>query len=174
MLSRLTSLLRDQRVAYLAVGGINTGLGFGFFVLFQLLLGDTIGYMGCLVLAYAPALVIAFFLHRRFVFRVQGHLVRDFGRFVLVNLSALGINAVLLPLFHEVVGLPVIAAQLVAMIVTVTSSFFAHRMFSFARDSAVPDGPGLAGGDDHRGAGGQVTAFEHPTVQSAQPQEEPG
>ena len=49
-------------------------------------------------------------MHRRFVFRVRGHVLRDFVRFWSVYLTAVGINAVALPLLVEL-GMPRILAQ---------------------------------------------------------------
>lgn len=133
----LLRLVRDQRVAFLIVGGINTMLGLGLFVVFQLTLGHRVGYLGSLVLAYAVALAVAFFLHRRFVFRVRGHIVRDYVRFVLVNLGAFGTNAVLLTAFAELTRLPVIPAQVLALGLTTVLSFFGHRFFSFRRPAGT-------------------------------------
>lgn len=126
-------LVRDQRVAFLIVGSINTLVGLGWFITFQLLLQDRVGYMAVLVCAHIASVLCAFVLYRRFVFRVHGHVFRDLWRFELVNLTQLGINAAVLPLMVELVGLPVIMAQLVSTLITMTISFFGHRGFSFRR-----------------------------------------
>ena len=55
-------------------------------------------------------------LYRRFVFRVRGHVWRDLGRFELVNLGALAVNAALLPVFVEVFGFPVLAYLIITSI----------------------------------------------------------
>lgn len=137
----LTQLVHNQQVAYLLVGGINTAVGLGFFALAHWLLGGTIGYMGSLVLAYAFAILVAFELHRRFVFRVKGHRARDLARFAGVQSTSLVINAALLPLLIEVAGLGPLLAQAIATALTVVLSYFAHKHFSFARDL----GPGYPG-----------------------------
>lgn len=127
-------IVGDQRVAFLIVGAFNTLDGFGLFVLFHLLLGDGfVRYMVTLVLAQAIAMGVAFFLHRRFVFRVRGHLLLDAARFVLVNLGMLGLNAVLLPVFVEVAGLDVVPAQVLATVAVVVASYLGHSLFSFRR-----------------------------------------
>ena len=131
----LSRLVRDQRVAFLVVGGFNTVLGFALFVLFESLAGEWIGYMGSLACSYAVAIVVAFTLHRRVVFRVRGHVWLDFARFVLVNLGGYLVNSALLPLFHEVLHVPVVRAQLLALVATVVLTYFAHRSFSFHRPS---------------------------------------
>jgi putative flippase GtrA len=78
----------------------------------------------------------AFVLYRTFVFVVHGHVLRDLVRFEMVNLTALGINALLLPLLVELAHWPVLVAQLSIVSVTVIVSFFGHRGFSFRRSTA--------------------------------------
>ena len=67
------------------------------------------------------------------MFRVQGHLIRDFYRFVLVNLSSLLINIGLLYLVSDVLGFPRIPSQIVITAISVMVSYFGHRYFSFRR-----------------------------------------
>lgn len=130
----LLRLVRDQRIAFLLVGGFNTANGFVVFVLFHLLLGDgLVRYMGALLCSHVVAVLCAFVLHRRFVFRVRGHVWLDLARFEAVNLGALGVNAVLLPFFVEVVGTPVVWGQLLAGGITVVGSYAGHTLFSFRR-----------------------------------------
>jgi putative flippase GtrA len=135
----LFRLIRDQRVAFLIVGGMNTAIGTGWFVLFFRLFGNVVGYLGALGCAHVAAVLCAFVLYRRFVFRVNGHVLRDLARFELVNLSTLGFNLAALPLLVEAFGWPVIPSQLVVTAVTVVYSWFAHRGFSFRRSPAELD-----------------------------------
>jgi hypothetical protein len=83
----------------------------------------------------------AFVLYRRFVFRVRGHVWLDLWRFELVNLSALGINALALPFVVQVLGLQPIPAQLLVTCVTALISYFGHRDFSFRRKHAAEAEP---------------------------------
>lgn len=132
-LARILRLRHDQRVAFIGVGAFNTVLGALLFVGLELTLGRVAGYMIVLIIAHGLAVICAFFMHRRFVFRVQGNVLIDFIRFETVHLGALGINAVLLPLLVEVGGLPVIPSQFLIVGVTAVVSFFGHRHFSFRR-----------------------------------------
>ena len=132
----LFRLVRDQRVAFVLVGVANTVIGTAWFIVFQLLLQRRIGYMGVLLCAHFAAVLCAFVLYRTFVFIVHGHVLRDLVRFEMVNLTALGINALLLPLLVELAHWPVLVAQLSIISVTVIVSFFGHRGFSFRRSAA--------------------------------------
>ena len=132
----LFRLVRDQRVAFLIVGFMNTVIGTGWFVLLFWLFGNVVGYLGALLCAHVASVLCAFVLYRTFVFRVSGHVLRDLARFELVNLSVLGLNAVALPVLVEVFGWPVLLSQLVIVGVAVMYSWFAHRGFSFHRSRA--------------------------------------
>ena len=131
----LLRLVSDQRVAYLIVGTFNTANAFFLFIVAQWILGDALRRLH-VQLADLPR-------HRRCSARScctagsssgsAGTCWLDLARFELVNLAALGFNAVLLPLFVEVGGLPVIVAQVVAGGLAVIGTYFAHLLFSFRR-----------------------------------------
>jgi putative flippase GtrA len=125
--------MRDQRAAFVVIGGVNTLIGYITFVGFELTVGPHAGYLVVLLLAHVTSVLCAFVLYRRLVFRVRGNVLRDLARFESVYLTALGVNIVLLPLFVEIGGLPVIAAQSVIVVLGAAISFFGHKHFSFRR-----------------------------------------
>lgn len=129
----LLRLIKDRRVAFLIVGMINTGVGFLWFILFELTIGKLWGYMATLLFAHVASVLCAFVLHRRFVFRVRGHVWLDLARFESVYLVALGVNAVLLPVLVEFAKIPPIPAQALIVFVTTMVSYFGHSRFSFRR-----------------------------------------
>ena len=131
----LLRIIRNQKVAFLLVGGTNTVVGFLFFVFFEYTIGQIWGYLATLAFAHVFSVLCAFVLYRTFVFKVRGHVFRDLARFELVYLVSLGINAALLPLLVELGGLPVIPAQALIVIVTTLVSYFGHRGFSFRRST---------------------------------------
>ncbi|MET7135755.1 GtrA family protein [Cellulosimicrobium sp. MI9406] len=135
-LGPLFKIVKDQRVAFLIVGGFNTFLGTAWFVAFELLFRGHLGaygYMASLVCAHVAAVLCAFVLYRKFVFRVTGHVWLDLARFEVVNLAALAVNVVALPFVVELVGLSPIPAQLLITCVTALISYFGHKGFSFHR-----------------------------------------
>lgn len=150
----LLRLLRDQRVAFLIVGGINTAVGFGIFVALDLTLGRwvdgfagrIVGSLATLGVSHVLSVLFAFVLHRRFVFRVTGHVLRDLARFESVYLVSLGINTLTLPLLVEL-GVPRILAQAVIITVTTVLSYVGHRYFSFRRPPVDEPGPGSPSSD---------------------------
>ena len=143
----LLRIIKDQRMAFLLVGGFNTLLGYLLFLAFHGLIGDSLGrfgYMVALVCSYAVGILCAFFLHRYLVFRVRGSALLDLARFTLVNLVNLAINSVLLPLIVESTGARPTYAQILAAVLTAIASYFGHKHFSFRRTKTNhnPTSPG--------------------------------
>ena len=128
----LLRIVRDQRVAFLIVGGINTVVGFLCFAGFLALFGQR-RYLLALVCAHGVAVLIAFVLYRFVVFRVRGHVLADLWRFETVYLSALAVNFVLLPALVEIARLPVLLAQALIVLVTSVMSWVGHKHYSFRR-----------------------------------------
>lgn len=145
----LFRLIRDQRVAFLLVGALNTGIGFVFFIIFDLTVGAwldesvnrVVGSLGTLACAHVLSVLCAFVLHRTFVFRVRGHVWRDLARFEAVYLVAISVNAIILPILVEL-GLERILAQFSILLVTTFISYFGHKYFSFRRPTASGVEPG--------------------------------
>jgi putative flippase GtrA len=143
----LIKLVRDQRVAFLVVGAINTVVGFGLFVVCSESVGHLVdhrfgtvaGSLATLGISHVLGVLFAFVMHRRFVFRARGHVQRDLMRFESVYLTALGINAVALPVLVEL-GLHRIPAQAIILAASTVLSYFGHRYFSFRRSAADAQG----------------------------------
>jgi len=134
-------LLADERVRFVLVGGTNTVVGFGLFVVFELTIGRSLGYLVSLYLSYLIAVALAFVLHRRFTFRVSGtgKVLIDFVRFAGVYVVTLVINTAALPLLVELVGFVPVVAQAIVVVVTTVVSYFGHRFFSFRRTGEIPE-----------------------------------
>lgn len=141
----LIRLVRDQRVAFLVVGVINTVIAIAIFVacsqsagqLVDRRFGKVAGSLATLGIAHLLSVLSAFVMHRRFVFRVRGHVLRDLVRFESVYLTGAAINFVALPLLVEL-GMGRIPAQLGIMGFGTALTYFGHRHFSFRR--RAPDG----------------------------------
>ena len=147
MKRRMAVVLADDRFRFLVVGGVNTALGYGLFLLFELTLGRTIGYLGSLYLSYAIATVVAFVLHRRFTFRASGSgkIIVDFIRFQTVYVIALAVNTIALPLLVELAHFPPLVAQAIITVLTTVLSYAGHKWFSFHRRNPVDDPSQLGG-----------------------------
>jgi putative flippase GtrA len=98
-------------------------------------LGKVAGTLVTIAVSHVLSVLFAFVLHRRFVFRVRGNVLRDLVRFESVYLTALGINAIALPVLVEL-GMGRIPAQAIIVGCTALLSYFGHRHFSFRRSAA--------------------------------------
>ncbi len=140
----LIRLLRDQRVAFVLVGGMNTIIGFAIFVACSQSLGHFVdrrfgtvaGALVTIGVSHVLGVLFAFIMHRRLVFRVQGHVLRDLVRFESVYLTSFGINAVALIVLVEV-GVHRIPAQAIVFLPVLLLNYPGHRYFSFRRSDAA-------------------------------------
>ncbi|MGO4616843.1 GtrA family protein [Nocardia sp. 2YAB30] len=137
----LLRMVRRQEIAFAMVGVANTALGMLLTVMWLAVLGDRLPAAVAPAAAYSISVVVAFVLHRTLVFRVRGHLVRDFFAFVGVNSGGLVLNMLLLQLAVSVLHLPSIPSAVVVMALVAAASFFGHRHISFRRaPAATADG----------------------------------
>jgi len=134
----LLKLFRNRAFAFLVVGGINTGIGFVWFIAFSMLfrhLAPGAAWTVFVVIACAQvtSTISAFFLYRHLVFRVRGHFWLDFFRFQLVYLGSFLLNMLVVPPLKLWLGWDEIVAQFVFTFVIAVISWFGHSQFSFRR-----------------------------------------
>lgn len=128
----LLRIIKDQRVAFILVGGANTAFSTALFIAIAWF-NPGLPSPVVLSIAFVVSLIAVFFVYRKLVFRVKGHFWLDLGRFTLVNLTMFFTNMVLLLVAHEVLGYPQIPAQIAITCVTVIINYFGHKYFSFRR-----------------------------------------
>lgn len=138
---RLPGFLKrhEQKLRYLLVGGWNTLFGYGVYALLYWLLRGRLSYVLVLVPANVISITQNYFGYKFLVFRTKGNMLREYFKTYLVYGVAFAINLALLPLLHEVAGLPVLGAQAAAMVVTVVLSYFFYKYFAF-RPAGAADG----------------------------------
>ncbi|MFF1382714.1 GtrA family protein [Arthrobacter sp. NPDC058288] len=128
----LMKIVKDQRVAFLLVGGANTAFSTGLFIVLALAFPQAPSFI-LLSASWTISLIAVFFVYRKLVFRVKGHVWLDLGRFALVNLTSLLVNIGLLSVFADLLHFPRIPTQLAITLLSVIISYFGHRHFSFRR-----------------------------------------
>jgi putative flippase GtrA len=128
----LMNVVKDQRVAFLLVGGVNTAFSTGLFIALALAFPQAPSFI-LLSASWTISLIAVFFVYRKLVFRVKGHVWLDLGRFALVNLRSLLVIIGLLSLFADLLNFPRIPTQLAITLLSVVISYFGHRHFSFRR-----------------------------------------
>ncbi|WP_227982842.1 GtrA family protein [Nocardia spumae] len=135
----LLRVIRRQEIAFAAVGAANTLLGMVATIVWLQVLPDNWPPAAAVALAYCVSIAFAFFAHRTLVFRVRGHLVADFLRFVAVNSGGLVLNMVGVQVAVGVLGLPETPATVVVMGLVAVASYFGHRHISFRRAAEPGD-----------------------------------
>lgn len=135
------------------MGIINSAFGFAAFAALQLSLGSFVHYLWVLCLAHVAAVLEAFFVQRRFVFRSRRPWLPELARFWSVYLGILAVNIPLLLLLVKIGRVPVLPAQFCILVALAFGSYAIHRSFTF-----LPTGTGRVT------APGTVLAPEsHPT-----------
>lgn len=132
----LLRLIKDRRIAFLAVGAVNTGVGLGAFVMFHVIYGDSL-YLVTLLSSHVVSVLVAFVLYRTIVFRVHGDVLRDLCRFETVYLLGLAGNAVMLWLGVHVLNAPVLPTQVMITFILALWSWVGHGRFSFHRSEVA-------------------------------------
>ena len=136
-LGRLLRLVKDPRVLFVLVGGANTVFSTGLFAVLVLAFGPGVPAAVSVLIAWTVSLVCVFFVYRRLVFRVRGHVWRDLVRFAGVNSVSLLVNLGLITLLADVLGLAAIPVQIGITCLIVVFNYLAHKHFSFRRRKAA-------------------------------------
>ncbi|WP_280437728.1 GtrA family protein [Nocardia carnea] len=132
----LHRVVARREIAFAIVGIANTAMGIGLTVAWLALLGDSVPPSVGVVVAYLTGIGVAFVLHRRLVFRVQGRILRDFLGFAAVNCVGLAANALLLEVAVSLLGFPRALSAVVVMGAVAAGTFFGHQYISFRRPAA--------------------------------------
>lgn len=127
----------SRKLRFLLAGGYNTVFGYLVFGALFFALGKTISYLLIALLAHLISLVNAFLVHRHLVFRSTGQWQASFIRFNVSQLSSLAFGMICLYTLVEFARIKPLAAQALAMAITVPPAYLLHRWFSFSDRSAA-------------------------------------
>ena len=121
---------------YVGTGVFNTLAGFA--VIFAMMWAG-FSPVAANLASYACGFVLGFVLSRRFVFRSQGSVLGEGGRYVLSFVVAYLLNLAVLRFAIERLGVPPAFAQVVAAAVFTVSMYGMGRLYTFApRPGAGP------------------------------------
>ena len=121
--------MTGQAVRYLLVGVSNTAITLAAYVL---LLGAGVPAIGASVLAFAAGAVTGFLLNRSWTFRSDRGGAGAVARYAAVLTLGLGLNALGVALAVQVVDLPKIAGEIVALPLVTATTFLLVRSWVFA------------------------------------------
>ncbi len=128
---------RRRSLRFLIVGGINTAFGLSVFPALVWLLGQR-HYLVALAISQVTSLLLAFTLHKLFVFRSHGRLLVEFVRFASFYVGVYAVNWAMLPFLVEVAHVPPIFAQWGFAAVVLVGSYFWHSRVTFRPASGAP------------------------------------
>jgi len=119
-----------QFLIYACIGVINTAVHFAVFML--LLRGFDTPVLAASTVGYAAGVANSYFMNRVWTFavttRVNG---LEFGKFVLVNLVALGLNLLVLQYLTTVIGLGPEVSQVLAIGASLVANFAGNKWWAF-------------------------------------------
>ena len=120
-----------QQFRFLLAGGYNTGFGYVVFSGLYLLFGEQVHYLVIAVLAHGIAVINAFIVHRRLVFRSLEPWFASFLRFNMSQLAALAFGITCLYVLVSYGRMRPLLAQALVTAVSVLVTYLLHSRFSF-------------------------------------------
>jgi putative flippase GtrA len=121
-------VLRTEQGRYLAIGGT---MAVGYLALVAAGLRTGLPYMAVITAAQVVLILVAFPAYRTLVFRSHGGLGGDFLRFLSVWSGGLAASFLGTPFLVEMLGMPPLPAQVLAVLVVAVGSYLGHSFFSF-------------------------------------------
>ena len=111
-----------------------TGYVVNLVVFAALVEGFDVHHIPAAVGAFVVAVTNNFLLNRHWTFGARGgHPGEQAWRFLTVSIAGLGINLIALTLLVDVVGLPELAGQALAVAIAMPANFLGNRMWTFSR-----------------------------------------
>lgn len=120
-----------ERIAYLFAGGWNTAFSYGVFALLWLLFGKVWPYWLVLAATTVVGALNAFVVQRQVVFRSQGRVVGELGRFSLVYTIVGALNIVAFPALVKGLRLNPYLSQAAFTVFVIVVGYVANKYFSF-------------------------------------------
>ncbi len=131
--------LLPEKIRFLFVGGLNTGISYILFVILLFFMGEA-HYQKALALAWILSSFISFTMQKIFVFQSKGAWLAEYVRCLATWAIAYAINAGVLELSVRYAELPPYAAQLFALAFTTILTYFLFKYFAFKpKDASCPN-----------------------------------
>lgn len=128
-----------QKLRYLAVGGINTVVGYCIGVAVYQLLAASLHIFIIGVVANIIAITLSFLTYKTLVFRTIGHWLEEYLKAYVVYGGVAVFGILLLWLFVDKMGLSIWLAQGLVTVLTVSVSYIGHARFTFRAKAPAND-----------------------------------
>lgn len=122
----------QEKINYLLVGGWNTVVGYGGFVLLYHLFGTQVHYLVIWLASNILAITNAYIGYKAFVFKTRGNYLREYLRVYAVYGGSMGLNLIYLPVCVEAFKIAPPVAQAGWLLINFIFSYLGHKHFSFS------------------------------------------
>jgi putative flippase GtrA len=124
-------MIETQKVRYLAVGGVNTVVGYAVGVAAYQLLAGSLHILGIGIFANIITISFSFLTYKTLVFRTQGQWLQEYLRAYVIYGGVAIFGIFLLWLFVNTMGISIWLAQGMVIVLTVAASYIGHTHFTF-------------------------------------------
>ena len=129
----LKQLKQNQKLMYLAVGGLNTLIGITTFALLYWLLQASLHYQMITVLAHFMSVLSSWLLYRRWVFKSDAPALREYFKFNVSSLLMLGFHMFGLLVLVDLLHFHPMISQPIVVVLAIIASYILHSKFTFSR-----------------------------------------
>lgn len=120
----------SKKIRFLVIGGINTVVSYGFYILFCLMLGVS-KYQIALILAWIFSSFISFTTQKLFVFQSKGNWYKEYTKCCAIwGISYLQ-NALFLELNIKLLNINVFIAQIISTLCVTIFTYILFKKFAF-------------------------------------------
>lgn len=120
----------SDKIRFCIIGIINAFLAYLFYIFFLFLLGQK-NFQLSLILSWVFSSFTSFFLHKHYVFRTKGNIIKQYLKCCTSWVIAYLINAILLEFFVKQIKLSPYLAQILAPAIAGIFTFFVFKIIVF-------------------------------------------
>jgi putative flippase GtrA len=133
MIERLRARLapHGEKLRFLVVGGWNAAFSYGMLWILDSLLHDRLHYSLILTLNWVIGVTQNLFTFKLLVFRTRGNWLKEYLRSYVVYAGSFALNLAIVAVIMELWRPRLVIAQLPALVVVVTISYFGHKYFTY-------------------------------------------
>ena len=119
----------SQLIRFILVGAFNTILGYGIIFFFMYIINLSPEFSN--MIGYTATLIVAYFLHRRYTFRIEQKKNIMFFYFLIVFMISYCANLAILVILVRAMGIHAGISQFVAGAVYVCTSYLLNKYYAF-------------------------------------------
>ena len=119
-----------EKIRFLLVGGFNTMIGYGLFVILYFLLQNYLHYSLILWIQFMIAVNISYLTMKFFVFRTKKNYKSEYPKTIFTYIGVYFVNLLLLAFLQRVVE-SIYFAQLIAISVVVVITYMMHKYVNY-------------------------------------------